>query len=234
MSVDPNVELLGRMAILLGDLCERLVLVGGCATGLLITDRAAPPVRMTSDVDVTVAVTSLAEYYELGNLLRDRGFLQSMAAGDPPYRWIQAGQRLDLIPADSDLLGFSNRWYELAIRTARRVELPNGASMRLISAPCFVATKLEAFRDRGSGDYFMSHDLEDILSILDGRPELVQEFSAADRALTSFVATEFASMVGDDDFLNALPGLIAEGSPQSRSTIVLDRMREIIRIGTSG
>lgn len=48
---DPNIELLIQVAEALGDLRERLVFVGGCATALLITDPAAAPVRATKDVD---------------------------------------------------------------------------------------------------------------------------------------------------------------------------------------
>ncbi len=43
---DPNVELLAQVAESLGDLRERFVFVGGCATSLLLTDPAAPPVRI--------------------------------------------------------------------------------------------------------------------------------------------------------------------------------------------
>ena len=46
---DPNIELLTRVAEALGDLRERLVFIGGCATALLITDPAAAPVRATAD-----------------------------------------------------------------------------------------------------------------------------------------------------------------------------------------
>ncbi len=42
----------------LGELAEDLVFVGGCATGLLLTDPAAAPVRVTYDVDAIVQVFS--------------------------------------------------------------------------------------------------------------------------------------------------------------------------------
>jgi len=81
---DPNVELLTRMVEALGDLRERFVFVGGCATALLITDPAAPQVRATHDVDAIVAVISLVEYQRLGKALRERGFVQTLATGEPP------------------------------------------------------------------------------------------------------------------------------------------------------
>lgn len=42
----------------LGPLVEDFVFLGGCAVGLLLTDRAAPPVRATVDVDVITEVGS--------------------------------------------------------------------------------------------------------------------------------------------------------------------------------
>jgi predicted nucleotidyltransferase len=227
---DPNIELLTGVADALGELRERLVFVGGCATALLITDPAAARVRATEDVDAIVAIVSPAEYHRLGGELRAKGFAQTLADGAPPYRWTYGGMKLDVMPIKEDVLGFSNRWYESAMRSATRIALREGLSIRLITAPCFVATKLDAFRDRGKGDYLASHDLEDVLSVVDGRPELVEEFRQADRELRKYVASVFAKLLADEGFLNAFPGLVIEGSPADRSPIVLERLRAIAQM----
>lgn len=227
---DPNIELLTGVADALGELRERLVFVGGCATALLITDPAAARVRATEDVDAIVAIASPAEYHRLGGELRAKGFAQTLADGAPPYRWTYGGMKLDVMPVKEDVLGFSNRWYEAAMRSATPVALREGLSIRLITAPCFVATKLDAFRERGKGDYFASHDLEDVLSVVDGRPELVEEFRQADRELRNYVASVFANLLADEGFLNAFPGLLIEGSPADRSPIVMERLRTIAQM----
>ena len=49
---NPNLGMVERIASALGVLREREVFLGGCATGLLITDPAAPALRTTRDVDV--------------------------------------------------------------------------------------------------------------------------------------------------------------------------------------
>ena len=224
---ESNIELLTRIVEALGELRERFVFVGGCATALLITDPAAPPVRATHDVDAVVATVSLAEYHRLGDALRARGFSQTLAEGEPPYRWTFAGMKLDVMPTSEIVLGFSNRWYEPAMRTAATVQLQEGMDIRLVTPAYFVATKLEAFVDRGRGDYLESHDLEDVLSVVDGRPEIVDEIAKAEAQLRSYVAAAFARLVADEGFLNALPGLIIEGSPAVRSPVVLQRLRAI-------
>ena len=227
MTNDPNIELLTRVAEALGDLRERLVFVGGCATALLLTDPAAPPVRVTHDVDAVVAIVSLPEYHRLGNALRARGFSQTLAEGEPPYRWTFAGMKLDVMPTSEKVLGFSNRWYEPAMRTAMTVPLRGGPEISLVTPSYFVATKLEAFEDRGRGDYLESHDLEDVLSVVDGRTEIVDEIANAEPSLRAYVGSTFAKLIADDGFFNALPGIILDGSPPSRLPVVLERLKAI-------
>lgn len=224
---DANTELLVRMAEALGDLRERLVFVGGCATALLITDPAAAPVRATQDVDAVVATASKVEYLKLGEALRARGFSQTLAEGEPPYRWTRGGMKLDLMPSREEVLGFSNRWYEIALRTATSLKLPDGPAIRLVTPACFLATKLEAFEDRGAGDYLESHDLEDVLSVVDGRPEIVAEVAQAEPEVRRYVAQVFARLLADDGFTNALPGLVMDGSPAIRMPAVRERLRSI-------
>lgn len=38
-----------------------------------------------------------------------------------------------------------------------------------------IATKIEAFKGRGRGDFFASHDLEDLIFVMDGRSTIVEE-----------------------------------------------------------
>lgn len=230
---DPNIELLADVAEALGDLLEKLVFVGGCATGLLITDPAASSVRATYDVDAIVAAVSLQEYHRLGRKLCERGFSQPLEEGEPPFRWMFAGMKLDVMPIDEKVLGFSNRWYESALGEALTVRLRAGLDIRLITAPYFLATKLDAFEDRGRGDYLESHDLEDVLSVVDGRPEIVDEIAAAPASLRNYVADVFARLTSDAGFLNALPGLVSDrGSPAVRMPLVLGRLEQIA--GLSG
>jgi len=76
----------------------------------------------------------------------------------------------------------------------------------------------------------MSHDLEDVLSVVDGRPELVEELGRANSELREYVADVFARLLGDEGFLNALPGLVIEGSPADRSPVVLQRLRAMAQM----
>ncbi len=170
---DPNVAKLQLVASALGPLREKVVFVGGCAVGLLITDEAAAPVRATLDVDLVVSVSMLSAYHGIEKELTKLGFKRDTTAAAPICRWRYRGLEVDVMPTDPSVLGFSNRWYPLAVSSAQSFKLPDGDDIRLIAAPVFVGTKFEAHADRGAGDLLASHDLEDIVNVIDGRPSLL-------------------------------------------------------------
>ncbi|WP_205665272.1 hypothetical protein [Caldimonas tepidiphila] len=130
----------------------------------------------------------------------------------------------DLMPVLPEVLGFSNRWYPYAVETAVSVDLGNGITIRLVSAEAFVATKLEAFSSRGGGDFLTSHDLEDVLNIVDGREELAEEMAAAPAELREAVAAAFGPLLKNQDFANVLPGLLAE---PERAGLVMERLKAL-------
>lgn len=180
---NPNLQILELAVERLSGLVEQVVFLGGCATGLLLTDAAAPPIRVTRDVDVIAELASLGEYYRLSAQLRERGFREDSSPEAPICHWLAAGIILDVMPTDPGILGFGNVWYQPALKSAESVELPSGASIRMVSALYFLATKLAAFDGRGKGDFVMSHDMEDLVAVLDGRPEIVDEVKGADETL---------------------------------------------------
>jgi len=58
---DPNRALFEAVVRLLAPVLDELVFVGGCTTGLLITDPAASGIRPTRDVDAIVDVAPYAK-----------------------------------------------------------------------------------------------------------------------------------------------------------------------------
>jgi predicted nucleotidyltransferase len=206
---DPNVASVELVAAALGDLCEELVLVGGCAASLLIDAPTAPPPRVTYDVDLIAAVAALRDYHALERRFSQHGFSRDLSADAPICRWKLGAIEVDLMPTDETVLGFSNRWYTEAVSTATRLALPSGTTIRLISAPAFLATKFEAFRTRGEGDLMTSHDFEDIINVVEGRSAIVDEVAASGDTLRAYLVSRFAEVLAAPDFGNVLPGLIA-------------------------
>jgi len=158
---DPNVALLEVVAARLGPaLRERLVFVGGAVAGLLITDPAMPSIRPTEDVGLITHVAALDDFQAVEQELASRGFAHDMSQGAPICRWRVGEAVVDVMPTDEAILGFANRWYPLAVETAQLVLLPSNTQIRLVAPPVFIATKFEAFADRGNGDFLFSHDAD--------------------------------------------------------------------------
>jgi predicted nucleotidyltransferase len=206
---DPNVIRVEVVAEALGDLCDELVLVGGCAASLLIDAPTASPARVTYDVDVIAEVAALHGYHALERQFAGRGFSRDVSENAPICHWRIRDIEVDLMPTDEKILGFANRWYPEAASTARPITLPSGRRINLISAPAFLATKFEAFHTRGNNDVVMSHDLEDIVNVVEGRLVIVDEVAVAETSLRAYLAMRFAELRQHPDFENTLPGLIA-------------------------
>lgn len=229
---DPNLRLLKEAAKLLIPVLDELVFVGGCTTGLLITDEGAGDVRPTFDVDAITEITSYAEYASFSERLRKLGFTEDTSEDAPLCRWLHGETKLDVMPLDETILGFSNRWYEAALGSAQEYGLERGLHIRVVTAPYFCATKIEAFRGRGHGDYLASHDLEDLITLVDGRSELVSELRSAPADVRSYIAEAVSEMLKTTDFMDALPGyLLPDAASQSRISILLERLTDISTVG---
>jgi hypothetical protein len=227
-SSSPNLDMLVRAAQALGPLREKVAFLGGATTVLLLTDPAAPAVRPTLDVDVIVDVPGRARYYQLEDELRALGFRQKPLDGEPICRWHLDDLILDVMPTAPEILGFSNRWYAEALHNASRLSLGAGLSIRLVTASYFLVTKLEALLGRGAGDFLASHDLEDIVTLVDGREELAAELQAASAALQAYVRETLGALLANPRFLEAIPGhLPPDEASQRRSSLVLTRMRQM-------
>jgi hypothetical protein len=196
--INPNLAILEFVAKALGPVCEDVVFVGGCATGLLLTQERPDNIRITEDADIIAKALTARDYHAIEARVRARGFSNDMRSGAPICRWVCGAVTVDLMPTVQDVLGFANRWYPLAMETSRLVILGTGQRIRLVHAPVFIATKLEAFNDRGRDangqpDYLGSHDLEDIITVVDRRPELMAECAAAPVELRTTSRKLFAS-----------------------------------------
>lgn len=228
---DINIRMIIHVAKRLGDLKDKVVFVGGCATGLFITDPAMPEVRATQDVDVIVDVASRVEYYKLEEALRNRGFIQDMSENAPVCRWLIDAIKVDIMPTQEDILGFSNRWYLPAIKNADHVELEKKLTIQLVTPTYFLATKIEAFKGRGNGDYMASHDMEDIIMVLDGRPEIVSEIRNSSDDLKIFLSGMFRTLLTNGEFLDAILGYLPpDRASQARLPRLMKCLEEISKV----
>lgn len=223
----PNILLLSQVARRLGPLLPEVVFVGGATVSLYLTRQDLPPVRNTRDVDVIVEVASRVSYYAFAEKLRQQGFKEDVES-DILCRWCVEDIIVDVMPLEASILGFTNRWYGETFATAEERTITSGISLRLATPPCFVATKCEAFAGRGRGDFLLSLDIEDIVTLVLGRTELQEEIAASSPAMRIYLATQFRDYLANPDFLDALPGhVLPDAISQSRLPLVLQRMKAL-------
>jgi predicted nucleotidyltransferase len=130
----------------------------------------------------------------------------------------------------ANVLNVTNRWYELALSSAIEHFLTAETSIRIAPPPCYLATKIEAFRNRGAADPLASKDLEDIVQLLDGRPELVHEVAAAPSELRQFIAEWSRASLATDDFAMLVSAqLPGDAASQARAEVILERLEALRR-----
>lgn len=200
---------------------------GGSIVGLLLDEPELSPVRPTDDVDVIVEVLSRKVYPSFEERLRSRGFQNDTSHGAPMCRWKFNTLTVDVMPVEASFLGLNTKWFDHALASAVDEKI-DGETIRIVSGAAFVATKLAAFKDRGDGDFYGSHDLEDIVTVVDGRESIVAEMREADESLMHYIAEEFSKLLGDYGFIEALPAhLPPDAGSQARVPPLIVRLKEL-------
>ena len=226
-----NQEYLAAVASALGPLVAEVVFTGGLVVQEYWTIPALREPRATVDADVIVEAATYTEYAAFGKRLRERGFLQLAEDATPPYRWIKDDLILDVIPLDARVLGFTNRWYRSGVIHATQVSLSDTVSIRILDAPHFLASKLEAYRGRATDDPYISHDLEDVVSVVAGRPGCVEETRAADPKVAAWIRSELKGVFPEGRRVEMVAVHMDPTAPAGLAEAVAERITALIGPG---
>jgi hypothetical protein len=201
--------------------------LGGCIVPFLLDDPDLMPMRPTNDVDVVLLLIRQSKMAEIEERVRRQGFVHADYDGAPICRWKLGEITVDIMPdKDAEFMGLNTRWFSEALRSARTYKVPDG-EVPIISAPTFVATKLSAYADRGRGDFF-HRDLEDVITVIDGRASLLKEMAASGALLRNYVGREIRNYMADSNFVDALSGqLPGDAASQARLPSLHRRLFEL-------
>ena len=201
---------------------------GGAIIGLLMDKPALGSTRPTDDVDVIIEILAQKDYAKIEVRLRELGFQNDDREGAPMCRWLfQDHLTVDIMPTAGSFLGLSTKLFREALESSMTQHLDD-VEIKVVSPACFLATKHEAFRDRGKGDYFASHDLEDFITILDGREAIVEEVQAAQPTVSSYLKSATRNLLESETFLEALPGhLTPDSASQRRLPLILKKLKHL-------
>lgn len=193
MSYRDNITRIRTVHDAFGDLAAAVVFVGG-ATASLYANRQTTEVRPTDDVDILVEIWTRSEYAAIEEVLRTKGFNHAYESGIL-CRFTIHGITVDVMPIDASVLGFTNRWYDEGYRQSVPFAMDEYRTVRIFSAPYFIASKLEAFKGRGGGDGRTSHDFEDIVYVLNNRSKIWTELKSSPDGLRTYLIDEIAALL---------------------------------------
>ena len=214
----PNLGALRAVADRLDRLGLDYAFVGGSIVNLLLDDPDLGSARPTDDVDVILGVLTASRYSDLEARIRALGFSHDTEQGAPMCRWILNGITVDIMPTEGGNLGRNTACFKEGLATATDQVFAH-TRLRLVSPVGFLATKYVAFVDRGEGKYAASPDMEDFITVIDGRDGIVAEVDHAPAGLRSYLIGALRSLVASRAFDEALSGHLPsdEGSQQRLS-----------------
>lgn len=204
--------------------------LGGSVLSLLVTDPGVDAIRVTKDIDIMAAVRSRKDFHAAERALEKLGFKHDLREGAPICRWVCDGTTVDVLPIQEDVLGWNSKWFPEALEAAVTVTRGD-CTFKVVSAPYFVALKLEAFEQRGHGDFIASVDFEDVICLFNGRDTIVNEIKSMPE-LSNMLADKFKRYLCLDDLDTAVEGFtMTEDHPEDRKRRILDAFRAVADIG---
>jgi predicted nucleotidyltransferase len=214
-----------EVAEALKEIKEQMVFVGGAVVSLYTDDPASDEIRPTKDIDLTLNVVNLGHWENLQERLAQIGFYPD-PYGQSICSYKYKNIPVDIMSTDDGPLGPSNKWYKVGFKNLWTVKAKD-QEIQILSAPCFLATKFEAFNNRGR-DYRTSHDIEDIIYVLDNRTTIVQEVLESEESILPFLREQFGHIKNKGLLEETLLAHIHPLMQEERMELVIEKINHIL------
>ena len=225
-----NIDMLQIVANGLEEIKNDLVFVGGSVAELYASDPASSDIRPPTDIDCLIELSSRKEYLKLEDKLRVKGFANDTSMGAPICRWIYKNIKVDVMPMDEKILGFSNRWYLEGIENKIGKALPDGIEIFIFPPQYYIGAKFEAHKSRGGNDLRQSHDFEDLIYIFDNCPDLLNDISKSNDGIRKYLKNECQNLLNNIAVREGIESALPYGSDDERVEIIEDLIRDIANI----
>lgn len=225
-----NIIMLQIVANGLEEIKDDAVFIGGSVAELYADNPGASEIRPTLDVDIVIEINSRTKFAELEENLRRKKFKNDTSQGAPICRWIYSEIKVDVMPTDSNVLGFSNKWYKEGIDNKINKMLPNGTEIFVFSPEYYLAAKIEAHKGRGGKDLRQSHDFEDIIYLLDNCSELFERIIDAKKRLQIYLKEESLKLLYNKGLTEGIESALPYGSEKEATEIIMELIHKIANI----
>jgi predicted nucleotidyltransferase len=225
MSAHTNILRIKTVHDALGSLKDEVVFVGG-ATVSLYAERAEE-IRPTDDVDILLEIWTYKDYAAVEEQLLKLGFVNDQFSRVICRFTIQE-ITVDIMPTGENVLGFSNKWYpEEGYKNALKYRIDEARVIKILAAPYFIATKLEAFNNRGKNDGRTSTDFEDIVFVLENRFSIWEELNVAPDDVKNYLKDVLRQLLKTPHFEEWINSHAGFGSPPA-TTYIINKLAEFI------
>lgn len=226
-----NINKIQTLATVLGDLLNSVVFVGGSVLELYVTDHAAYENRPTDDIDIIIAAPTLGGFYSWEQQLESKGFEKVIdPTKNKKHLWTYQGIEVNLIPMFTESLGYTNRWYEEAVFHSNTYNLPNGTPIKLFPSAYYLASKIEAYQQRGKDDIRLSEDFEDIVYLIGSRVEILEEIGNAFYEVRNFIREAFLALLKNYDLEEGICYALPDGTDDEAVERILHIMKEATQL----
>lgn len=186
---------------------EEFVFVGGSVVECYVTSIGAEEARPTDDIDVVLELTPYGQYSVLQEKLIKAGFNPD-STSKVICRYKYKGITVDIMPDNPGILGFTNRWYKDGIKNSSTYVLDETLSIKIFPAPYYVASKIEAYLQRGVQDKRLSTDFEDIIYVIENRRELPDEVANGIASVKDCIITFSKDLLSEKDTREAISAIM--------------------------
>jgi len=225
-----NIDMLQTVAKGLGELNKVVVFVGGAVAELYVTDPAASEIRPTLDVDCVIELSSRKMHAKLEKELRTKGFAHDLSKDAPICRWVYKDIKVDVMPTDSHILGFTNSWYEEGVENKIVKTLTYGTEVFVFPPEYSLAAKFEAHKSRGGNDLRQSHDFEDIIYIMDNCTDLLESIANSNATVKEYLKNECRKLLKNNNLTECVESALPYGSGEEGTDIILELIQSIAGI----
>ena len=223
-----NIGVVEEVAAALKSFKEQIVFIGGAVVSLYADDAAADEIRPTGDIDMTVNLAGYGKWSQMEKQLVTLGFYPD-PRGHSICSYRYKNIPIDIMSAFDGPLGPANKWYKIGFEDLWTVKAIN-ESIKIFKAPCYLATKFEAFNDRGEQNHRTSHDFEDIIYVIDNRINIVDEIAKTDERIKVFLISEVIKILGSPYFKDILSVYLHPLIAEERYPLLLEKFMDIRNI----
>lgn len=220
-----NIATVVEIATALKELKDQMIFIGGAVVSLYADDASSSEIRQTTDVDLTINLLNYTDWMHMQERLAILGFYPN-PEGHAICSYTYKGILVDIMPSKDGPIGPANKWYAIGFNNLW-TETISSLEIKILSVGCFLATKFEAFKDRGT-DYRTSHDFEDIIYILDNRTTIVEEIQNEPERIQQFLKAELTKVHTSANFEEIMSCHIHPLIYEDRLPLIVEKIKAII------